>query len=715
MKKNLLIPVVVSMSAVCALPMSAEIVGYTTEEGIVYNVDKSEQTAVLARVELTTGIKDLVVPDEISYENETYKVVGIADGACINNALLSSVKIGANVTTVGVQSFYGCSSLTEATLPASLKMIKDQAFYNCKKLASPVLPEGLEEIGSYAFWSNNAATEVNLPSTLVTIGGNPWGCCAALSSFTIDAEAANFSVSDDVLFDKDLTILISYPVGRMVTEYATPATTRIIKDNSMRNNPFLSSVTLNEGLEVIGTGAFNVCRFTTIAIPASVKEIGARAFTSNPSLIEFDVAEGNENYAVFNKFLCTKDGKRLLQGLNIEEVVIPESVEDIEEYAFYKMSNIKSVKLTNTKTIGQSAFYQDSQISSVDFGSSLESIGNMAFMYCSMKEVVLPATMKSIGNKQAFLGCMALEKLVLNEGIEELGDAAFMQCVSLKEVYVPGTVTKFGNGVFSHCSGLESIEFGEGLKVVGPSVVYYGSSVKTVKIADSVTEIGTFAFSDCTAIEEINIPTELVTIGNAAFQSVPITGDLVIPANVTSIGSNAFTSTKITSLETNAALKSIGDWAFAGSYHMESVRLNDGLESIGAGAFAACELLTNFEIPSTVETIGDGFLANCMALSEIIDNSTAPQVLEADPVSVEVYDTCVLKVPAGYENAYGNAAFWMNFSTIEGFGSGVADEMTTDSAEITDIYDLNGVRVENPSNGIYVVRYSDGSVRKITR
>ena len=177
-----------AMAAVCVSPVSAEVVGYTTPEGIVYNVDTSSGTAALARVEASTGITELVVPDVISYNGDTYDVVAVADGACINNALLQKVEIGDKVVSVGNQSFYGCQTLESATLPASLKTVGDQAFYNCKKLLAPALPEGLESIGSYAFWSNNMTTEVNLPSTLVTLGGNPWGCCPALSAFTISEE-----------------------------------------------------------------------------------------------------------------------------------------------------------------------------------------------------------------------------------------------------------------------------------------------------------------------------------------------------------------------------------------------------------------------------------------------------------------------------------------------------------------------------------------------
>lgn len=713
MRKNLLVSALISMAVLFGETVFADVVEYTTQEGIVYSVDTSAGTAVLKRADVSTNIADLIVPDEISYENNAYKVVEIGDQACAGNALLASVRIGANVTAIGVQSFYSCQSLAELNLSSSVKIIGDQAFYNCKNLISPVFPEGLEEIGSYAFWSNNAVTQVDLPASLVTIGSNPWGCCAALGEFTIADNAGNFAVSDGVLFDKDVSVLISYPIGRPVTEYATPATTRVIKDNSMRNNNFMTSITLNEGLEEIGVGAFNVCRFASITIPASVTTIGERAFASNPNLKEFNIEEGNENYAVLNKFLCTKDGKLLLQGVNIEDVVIPESVEDIEEYAFYNMSDIKTVKLSNTRHIGQSAFYSCRQISDIDFGTSLESVENTAFMYCSaLKEVVFPSTFRKIANKQVFLGCMALEKLVLNEGIEEIGDAAFILCTALKEVYVPGSVSKMGTGVFSNCMALESIEFGEGMTSIGTSVASNNVALKTVRIADSVKDVGDFSFQGCTMIQEINLPASLETVGIAAYQNVPINDFLKLPENVVSVGTNAFTYCYLTGLETNDALQTIGDYAFGGNFNMETVTLNEGLVSIGTGAFASCQALTSLMIPSTVETLGNAFAADCTDLTEIVNMAVVPQVLEADPISPEGYETCVLEVPAGSVDAYGNAAFWMNFNKIEGVGSGV-DNVQNGNVTVVGVYTLDGIPAENPAHGIYLVRYSDGTVRKI--
>lgn len=713
MRKNLLVSALISMAVLCGETVSADVVEYTTQEGIVYSVDTSAGTAVLTRADVSTNIADLIVPDEISYENGTYKVVGIGEQACIANTLLSSVKLGANVSTIGMYAFYSCQALSQIELPASLKVIKDQAFYSCKNLISPTFPEGLEEIGSYAFWSNNAATQVDLPASLVTIGSNPWGCCAALSAFTIADGAVNFAVSDGVLFDKEITTLISYPIGSPVTEYATPASTRVIKDNSMRNNYFLSSVTLNDGLEEIGVGAFNVCRFTSITIPASVTKIGQRAFASNPNLKEFNIEDGNDSYAVINKFLCTKDGKLLLQGINTENVVIPESVEDIDEYAFYSLSEIKTVNLGNAKRVGESAFYNCRQITDIDFGTALETVENTAFMYCSgLKEIVFPSTFRRIANKQAFLGCMALEKLVFNEGVEEIGDAAFLLCTALKEVYVPGSVSKMGSGVFGNCLGLESIEFGEGMTSIGTSVASNSVMLKTVKIADSVKDVGEFSFQGCTMIEEINIPTSLETVGMAAFQNVPIGGVLKLPANVVSIGTNAFTYCYLTGLETNDALKTIGDYAFGGNFNMETVTLNEGLVSIGMGAFASCQALKSLVIPSTVETLGNGFALDCTDLTEIVNMAVVPQVLEADPISPEGYETCVLKVPTGSVDAYGNAAFWMNFNKIEGVGSGV-DNVQTGNVTVVGVYTLDGIPAENPAHGIYVVRYSDGTVRKI--
>ncbi len=713
MKNSLLLTIMALSATAGSFGLHAEELSYTSSDGAVYTIDTTDGTAVLSKVAMETMIMNLTVPDELAYEGTSYPVVGIGASACANNSLLTTATLGANVTTIEDQAFSACGNLREVTLPAGLKNIRQQAFYNCKKLAAPALPEGLESIGNFAFWSNNVPTQINLPASLTHIGSNPWGVSTSLATYTIGDGAEHYAVVDGVLFTKDMTRLISYPTACPNETYTVPEAVKVIANNSMRNNSFLKSVTLNEGLDTIATGAFNVGRLTSISIPESVRYIAQQAFVSNSGMQEYIVAEGNQKYRAINKFLCTKDGKTLLNGVNIPEIIVPESIDTVASYAFYKMTNITNVKLSNTKVVGQSAFYQDMMISELDLGQGLDSICTMAFMYCSsVKSITFPSTFRAIANRQAFLGCSSLESATFNEGIERIGDAAFMLCSSLKKITIPGTVTKWGNAIFNNCAGLTEIEFCDGLTEIGSSVVAYCNGLTKVKIANSVKNIQDFAFGDCSGIQEINIPTSLETVGDAAFQNVPLNRDLELPEAVTKVGNNSFTYSGIKSLKTNAALTNIGNYAFGGN-EMTTLELNEGLESIGLGAFASCPGLSVLVVPSTVTTLGDAFANGCEALTEIHNLATTPQALTGDPVSESLYETCKLIVPMDAVEAYKAADFWKKFRIIEG-STGIADIILPDS-EIREIYNLSGIRLDKLTHGVNIVRYSDGSVRKIVR
>lgn len=709
-----------SKTFLCALMLmsgsifaSAEIVEYTTADGLVYSLDTSAGTASLKTVSMNESLTNLEVPDELTYEGTQYKVVAIGEQAAYPNiAYLKTVKIGDNVVSIGKQAFHSCQFITDVTLGKSVKNIEYQAFYNCKSMRATALPEGLETIGDYAFYNGQNIDSVSLPASIKTIGLNPWGGCTTLKAFKIGESANNYAVVDGVLFDKDVTTLISYPVGRMVFTYSTPSTTKKIGDNAMRNNFYLNTVTLNEGLEEIGNGAFNVCRLRGITIPASVTKIGTRAFTANPYIGEFKVAEGNKNFGVYGRFLCSKDGKRLIQGIDMMDVVIPDVVEEIGEAAFYSMSMVKKVNLNNVKVVEEAAFYSNRQLADLNFGTRLDSIGNMAFMYCTaLKELTFPATFRSIGNRQAFLGCSMLETVNFNEGMEELGGAAFMICTNLKSVKVPGSVKKFADAVFSSCVALESIEFGEGITEIGPIAVGYCSNLKTVKMANTIKHIGSSAFSFCEKIEELNLPESLETVGMAAFQFVPFK-EVIFPENVRRVEQNSFAFCPTRKFVANPKLKYIGEWAFGTNTELATVELNEGLDSICKNAFANDGKLLKIAIPSSVRYVGDGFVDHCNYISEIICKSATPYELTADPVATTRYDLCKLTVPYGSLQAYKEAPYWKKFKHIFEDPAGV-DGIEAESAEIAEIYDLSGMRRSELQDGFNIVRYTNGKVKKI--
>lgn len=702
-------------AVVCATAMAPSVfaVSYEVPGGITYEIDEAAGTAVFARlaVQGTFNITELEIPDEVEYNNKSYKVVEVGPQACYLNYSLEKVTFGQNITTISKEAFYNCQKIQTVELPAGLKEIGTQAFYGCQSLESVDLPEGLMSIGSLAFYNNKALENIHVPASVTSMGDNPFCGCSGVIAYTVADGNPICTTDGGVLFNKDKTELLSYPVGNTAKTYVVPSSVKKIMPNSMRNNSYMQNIVFPESLEEIGAGAFTSCNLTSVNIPAGVKKIGNLAFTANSYLTEFKVADGNQNYAVFGKHLCTKDGKTLVVGIIDFSITIPASVENVEGYAFYQSNRLRTLDLSNVKHIGPAAFYRCTQLNSVDFGDNVETIGRDAFMSCSsLASVALPSTTREIGD-QCFMQCANLTQLKLNEGLDSIGANAFMLCSSLVNVTLPGSLRKFGTGIFSNDGILASVVFGEGMEIVPNGIFNSCKNLSSVQFPSTLKRIDNFAFCYNSALASIELPEGLETIGTAAFQFAGLRA-VKLPDSVRELESAAFGyCSSIETFTAGSGLRIVGDYAIGSCSNMTSLTLNEGLEHIGQGGLGY-SMLRSVRIPSTVVTIGDGALAGNKSMTIVENLAVTPQVLTADLLEKpERYEEVVLKVPTGSVAAYKAAAIWSKFSRIEAT-SGIAG-VEADGASVVEVYDVNGVRHQHPVRGINICRMSDGSVRKV--
>jgi len=176
--------------------------------------------------------------------------------------LATSFGIPANVTTIGVSAFQSCTNLTSVDLA------------------------GIETIGMQAFLGCTAIDSITIPALVTTIGDNAFLSCSSLTSILVDPNNNNYSNNsgDGVLYDKNITTLIQYPIGNLATSFVIPATVTTIGIYAFDSCINLTSVDL-AGIETIGTrGFFGCSAITSITIPQSVTSIGNAAFYSCSSL-----------------------------------------------------------------------------------------------------------------------------------------------------------------------------------------------------------------------------------------------------------------------------------------------------------------------------------------------------------------------------------------------------------------------------------------------
>ena len=342
-----------------------------------------------------------------------------------------------------------------------------------------------------------------------------------------------------------------------------------------------------------------------------------------------------------------------------------------------KLDGIYSIR-KGTKIICEEAFRWSKTIGclflkSLVIPDSVTNIGDYAFWGCtSLKSLVIPDSVTSIGD-YAFDGCCSLRCVVISDGVTSIGNYAFWGCKSLKSLVIPDSVTHIGNGAFNACSSLKSLVIpasvgniignpfsgwnGE-LKCLSPYFIYdnkvlfdkdkskiiafrdknmtsyvipdsvscieFGAfwnchSLKRLVLPDSVSSIGDWAFWNCRSLTDIVIPDSVNSIGDRVFSGCCSLKSLVIPDSVSSIGERAFEDcTSLSSLVIPDGVTSIGHCAFRGCYSLSNIVIPNGVTSIGGCAFSRCKSLVEVVIPDSVTSIGYWAFDGCRSLTDIV-------------------------------------------------------------------------------------------------
>jgi uncharacterized repeat protein (TIGR02543 family) len=292
-----------------------------------------------------------------------------------------------------------------------------------------VITEGVRAIKANAFKDAPLAT-ISIPASVTSIGANAFFDNNSLTSFTVAPANANFSSIDGVLFNKNATTLLNYPVKSSATTYSIPVGVTTIADNAFRKATLLTSVTVPSGVTSIGASAFSEAyALTSINIPAGVTSIGNGAF-----------------------------GQTAITSINI-----PEGVTSIGNSAFQYARQLTSINIPASVTsIGNDAFFGNVSMTSITFapGSQLTSIGSGAFWSSVITAITIPANVTSIGNR-AFQDTVRLETVKFEPGskLTTIGELAFYEAKVLTSISIPASVTTIGRQPFASTPELTEFFF----------------------------------------------------------------------------------------------------------------------------------------------------------------------------------------------------------------------------------------------------------------
>ena len=183
-------------------------------------------------------------------------------------------------------------------------------------------------------------------------------------------------------------------------------------------------------------------------------------------------------------------------------------------------------------------------------------IGSFAFEEASLKELVLPHSLRFLGDG-AFFACASLEKVTFGEGLTHIGEAAFADCVSLGEILLPKSLATMGSEVFSGCNALTSLAVEEGCEAfrsggncileTATGKLLAGCGASVIPDDGSVKSIAPYAFSCMQGLTSLEIPESVTAIGDGAFENTGLTM-LFIPASVVTVGKHILHGTSLTAL-----------------------------------------------------------------------------------------------------------------------------------------------------------------------
>ena len=323
--------------------------------------------------------------------------------------------------------------------------------------------------------------------------------------------------------------------------------------------------------------------------------------------------------------------------------------------------------------------------------TSNDEIGEKAFTDCSrLTSLTLPVGITSIGY-DAFAYCSGLTSLTLPAGITSIGEYAFYGCSGLTSLTLPAGITEIGESTFSDCSGLTSLTLPDGITSIGISAFAYCSGLTSLTLPAGITSINYGAFLDCSGLTSLTLPDGITSIGSRAFYGCSGLTSLTLPAGITSIGECAFSGCSgLTSLTLPAGITSIDKYAFSGCSRLTSLTLPAGITSIGEFAFSYCSGLTSIYVyAEKVPRIGRYAFEGCASRK------------------------CTLYVPKGTYDNYRLSEFGYFENIVEFDATGIDKTTTSTDVEEVSRYSLNGQRLAVPVKGLNIVKYSDGSERKV--
>lgn len=592
-------------------------------------VIKEGTTSIVARCfDNKKNLVNIEIPDTVVY---------IGDYAFDDCTGLTSIELPNSVTYMGEDVFSGCNNLTSVKLSDNLKEIKDCSFWGCNKLQDINIPNAVTNIGKGAFSKCSSLKKVSI-SNPIEIKDNTFYQCSNLEEVQLLGGA--LGIGDNAFYSciklSDITIL------DVSEEYDGKYS---IGANSFSKCQSLTEITIPKNFTRIGSGAFSDCsNLEKVNILGSMEFIGAGAFYGtkiSSGFVEKHIRDKDIVSFVIEEGVGQIGDYTFLGAENLKSVHIPSTVYHITEKAFYGCNNLETVTISQDNpcfTIEDGIIYNKNKTilirclpgknTKVEIPNTVTEIEEYAFMGCSKLKgtLTVPGSIKKI-SEHAFERCTSEIPLVLEEGIESIEARAFSNSHFIGNLTIPNSVTQIRWEAFFNCEKFNGkLNLGKVEYIATGAFANCSGFTGDLVIPEELSSINPKTFQNCTGFDgKLYVGQKGISIDLYAFLNCIKIKEIV--GKISSLSEGAFANC-ISLINTGdyegkgycpfayygcknlkyINVKKMNDVMYSGfdrATSLEEVKINEGVTSLCSGIFARCTSLKTVYIPSTVTNINE--------------------------------------------------------------------------------------------------------------
>ncbi len=569
---NLCLAVALAMLCLFLLPTTANA---ATENGFTYTVSNGEATIT----DYNGSATDLTIPSTLG---------------------------GYPVTTIGGSAFSGCSGLTNVVIPSGVTAIGDYAFRDCTALRNVTLGNGVTDIGDEAFANCTNLRNLTFGNNVSSISASALENCNRLVYNTYDTgnylgNAENPYLvlikanSATQIHSKTRVVYSRAFYGSSIKQITIPANIKGLGEYAFANCAALEDV-------YVRCTASDWCKINGLAMSSLQSWYGRR-------LHFLDTAGEELTSLALDDTVTEIPSKAFYFAVNVTQITLPDGVAYIGDDAFegsaLTYNKYDTADYLGTTTNPYAALVKGNSATQIHTDTKV--ICEYAFAYTELIRITIPDSVQTIGDL-AFLGSENLTSVQIGSGVQTIGERAFFRCTALAEITIPDSVTDIGDYAFANCTNLVTVKIGAGVEQLNSYVFSDCTKLSSITFGRNIQSISTVAFRNCNSLTDVYI------YDPSAWCNTNY-GDLWDYAkNLHILGAN---DEILTEIVLDATVWRIPENAFTGCTSMTSIVIPDSLETIHSNAFKNCTGLSAVVVPDSVDVIYEGAFSGCNGLQAI--------------------------------------------------------------------------------------------------